>query len=829
MEDSPTARTGFSEFTTTSPTTMSVPTTPVCYAVNPPGPTGDPHDGSSPLTNAAECNGKIVVADRVPGQGSHLSVNAQNAGAVGIIDISNSGDPFLLTTSASLTKPMVVCPTDFGTALVSDAAFDANGHSTTGATASITPGNGNLVKPNNPPGSSAGAGSPDTPASYTSRGPRSGDSALKPDLAAPAEVTGVADIGTGNHVMNFNGTSSSAPHVTGYMALLRQAHPSWSVAELNAVACNTATHDIFTKEPGPSPSPTPTTQFGLGRVGAGRIDLAKASHATVVAFNPADNATSVSFGDVEVPVDGSVTLIKNVLVENKGVNNVSYNVTYQPVTSVPGVNFSVPSSLSVNAGNNGNIAVTFTATGNAMKHNKDRSVSFFDPNFGLERQWLSEQGGYLVLTPTSGSEPTIRVALYGAPKPVASLHATGNGFVPAASTGSFNINLSGAGINSGPNYGPGFDIVSLVKPFELQYASSLAGTTNAPTDPNVLKYVGITTDYASVTAVFGPGNEAFSTISFGIDGFGDWTTPVFYDIGDRRIIIDADQDGTDDFIIQLFSLGVGVNGFAQQASDNLYLPIVFDLNNPDNSNFANYWTDELDPLQADVNIFNNSAVIVSVDASQVNVAQGGPTAFNYRVENYDRNANLVSATPEMTYDVVNPGLEGEDSTGASSSLGFQGLPAGNTDNNSPPFFNPPHAGPFFEPFMYVDSSAGSIPINYNGTNFRANGSLGVLLIHMHNGTGNRSDAVAFRKPTITGFSPSSGSRSAGTFVTITGANFNSGTTVKFGSTPATTVNLLTPNSLSVRVPAAAPLGNVPIRVSNPAGTSTSANTFNVTP
>src|ERR1017187_10474051 len=192
----------------------------------------------------------------------------------------------------------------------------------------------------------------------------------------------------------------------------------------------------------------------------------------------------------------------------------------------------------------------------------------------------------------------------------------------------------------------------------MLHPSPSAGQPSAPTDPTIIKYVGVTSDYATYHTNY-PGSESYTTISFGIDGFGDFTSPVFYDIADREIVIDANQDGVDDYRIVLYSLGVGVYGFSQEAADNLYLPVVFDLNNS-TANFSNYWTNGIDPQEADTNTFNNSALVVSVDAFQINVAQGGSTAFNYRVESYDRNSNLVSVTPELTYDLANPGLEGEN-------------------------------------------------------------------------------------------------------------------------------------------------------------------------
>jgi hypothetical protein len=82
--------------------------------------------------------------------------------------------------------------------------------------------------------------------------------------------------------------------------------------------------------------------------------------------------------------------------------------------------------------------------------------------------------------------------------------------------------------------------------------------------------------------------------------------------------------------------------------------------------------------------------------------------------------------------------------------------------------------------------------------------------------------VAFRAPSITGFNPASAH--VGDFITITGSNFGPGTKVAFFKTSppfsveATQVNVLTSNTLSVRVPAGANSG--PIRVSNAAGSST---------
>src|SRR5205823_8741248 len=139
---------------------------------------------------------------------------------------------------------------------------------------------------------------------------------------------------------------------------------------------------------------------------------------------------------------------------------------------------------------------------------------FFSPLGTQGRQWLTESAGYAVFTPTDSS-PTLRVALYTAPKPVSAMHTTATNFVVAKnSSGTVSLPLAGTGVNTGSNYGFGFDILSLVKPLELQYRG-----TGPSTDPNVLRYVGVTSDFAVNNA---SGDWVFT---FGLEGFGDAAVP----------------------------------------------------------------------------------------------------------------------------------------------------------------------------------------------------------------------------------------------------------------------------------------------------------------
>jgi len=90
--------------------------------------------------------------------------------------------------------------------------------------------------------------------------------------------------------------------------------------------------------------------------------------------------------------------------------------------------------------------------------------------------------------------------------------------------------------------------------------------------------------------------------------------------------------------------------------------------------------------------------------------------------------------------------------------------------------------------------------------------------------GNFVVEVASNPPTITGFQPTTGGVAGGTAVTISGTNFQSGATVKFGTVTASSVNVQSATSIVATAPPGT-TGAVAITVTNPDGLSATANGF----
>ncbi|MFH8988868.1 S8 family peptidase [Streptomyces sp. NPDC017940] len=153
-------------------------------------------------------------------------------------------------------------------------------------------------------------------APFSSRGPRVGDGAIKPDVTAPGvDITAAAAPGSEierevgqspEGYLTISGTSMAAPHVAGAAALLKQQHPDWKQPELKgALTAST--------KPG---------KYSAFQQGSGRIAVDRAIKQSVVA-EPA----SVSFGTQLWPHTDDKPVTKKVTYRNLGKEEVTLDLT----------------------------------------------------------------------------------------------------------------------------------------------------------------------------------------------------------------------------------------------------------------------------------------------------------------------------------------------------------------------------------------------------------------------------------------------------------------------------------------------------------------------
>ncbi|HEV8459935.1 MAG TPA: S8 family serine peptidase [Gaiellaceae bacterium] len=129
----------------------------------------------------------------------------------------------------------------------------------------------------------AAASSKNTIASFSSAGPTPVSLQMKPDVSAPG-VAVLSSLPPKQGTWGLlDGTSMATPHVAGAAALLKERHPTWTVAQIKSALEQSG--DSVKSDSGSEVSPL--------REGGGMIDLVKADNPLVFA-----TPTGVSFGQL---------------------------------------------------------------------------------------------------------------------------------------------------------------------------------------------------------------------------------------------------------------------------------------------------------------------------------------------------------------------------------------------------------------------------------------------------------------------------------------------------------------------------------------------------
>jgi len=151
-------------------------------------------------------------------------------------------------------------------------------------------------------------------ADFSSRGPRLGDDAIKPDITAPGVdivAAGAANgqIGTpaAEGYVSLSGTSMATPHVAGAAAIVTQQHPGWSPRQRKTLLMGAA---------------KPAEGADVFGQGAGRVDVAR-----VVRQAVSVDEGSISFGRQEWPHGDDAPVTKTVTYRNGGTGPITLSLS----------------------------------------------------------------------------------------------------------------------------------------------------------------------------------------------------------------------------------------------------------------------------------------------------------------------------------------------------------------------------------------------------------------------------------------------------------------------------------------------------------------------
>ena len=529
----------------------------------------------------------------------------------------------------------------------------------------------------------------------TARGMHGSHGITKPDVAAPGTNISSILVGGGTEATVKTGTSMSTPFVAGVAALIMQAHPEYGPRMIKTAIMNTADHRMQDAWGNP---------YAVDRVGTGRINTRAAVADRVMLFNAArPEQVSDTFGVVEyTPNAGVQTLQHRVSVENTDSVAHTYAVSYDGSTSIPGVEFSYPQSVSVGAGQTATFTVTVRIDPSKLEKTIDPSMYPTQDSVNYStgmvtisgaRQYIASASGRLILTDadSSAAVKTLRMPLHVAPKPVSALRVAGADIhFDSNGVGALEQRLSveGTAVDQG-----GYR--SLLGAFELGASSPRIPTAKlgVGSDSRMdLQYVGATSNVAALKAAGEDTSQA--QLSFGISTWGNWSevTPR----GTYYVFIDTDKDGTTDYRLQtvrekgldypLVKVSKRSNG-KWVAIENALYPL------------NGTWGD------TDTNIMDSNTLVMSVPLSVLGLdpeAESTEISYSVTTASAFSATTVVDTTESVSFNYATP------------ALWFSGDSAG-------------------VPNLFVDAPGTNLVAHRSG---EAKGS--ALFLHMHNATGDLS-------------------------------------------------------------------------------------------
>lgn len=242
-------------------------------------------------TELAALNGNVALIDR--GDISFSEKIKRAIGAIGIVMVNNTDDPaFRMGGDGKFEIPGIMITKAVGEMLKADMSL---GDVTIQFQSADKIQKPELI---------------DTLAGFSSQGPRTIDSKIKPEITAPGYNITSAAFGSGSNGTRMSGTSMAAPHVAGLAALLMQYRPELSPLEIKALLMNSS--ERIDDEDG--------RMYPISRQGAGRANVFKAATTDVLVTEPA-----LSLGEVQV--SSKLNLQKLLTIKNLSASDAQYSLS----------------------------------------------------------------------------------------------------------------------------------------------------------------------------------------------------------------------------------------------------------------------------------------------------------------------------------------------------------------------------------------------------------------------------------------------------------------------------------------------------------------------
>ncbi len=466
-------------------------------------------DGCAPFAPGSLSG--IVMVDRGACSFSVKIDNIQNGGgALGIIGLIAAGEPFPGGFGGG--GPFTIAGYMIGQA-------DADIIRAGGASATFDPNNvlplvGSIV-------------------SSSARGPRNGDNLLKPEIGAPGASVS-AEVGTGTGMTPFGGTSGAAPMVAGAAALLveqRAAEWAYVPAEkrpllYKALLMNNAERNINRDASG--------ALAEVSRIGAGEVRVDDAFATSVVMWSVDDALPSLSLGFFDA--NRNVTTVrKRVVVYNLSPVAKQFDVTssfrYASDDALGALDIRHPSRIRLAPYGSREITVRFRVRGDRLAPNAMTS--------GLEGNnpanlTLNELDGYLVLDDGNGEQAAL--PWHVLPRRAADVRPNKTN-LDFGNNGQARVRLRNRGTGDAQN--EAFDLIAVSPNLPEGPEGGQAPTPD-------LRAVGVNT--TPVPAGFCSAADSFLwRFAFNTHERQSHLLPVGF-----SVLVDTDQDGTDDF--EIFNL-----------------------------------------------------------------------------------------------------------------------------------------------------------------------------------------------------------------------------------------------------------------------------------